>query len=86
MYIKKHIIKIKEGEEEYVGFQSYEKFTDERFWSTPPVPILTVFTVWPKIEPCSDFQTRNLVFVTEQPSSVGVVRASRFESSAVEPR
>ena len=38
----------KEGEEENVGFQSYEKFIDERFLSTPPVPILTVFTVWPK--------------------------------------
>ena len=29
---------------------------------------------------------RNLIFVTEQPSSVEIVRASRFENSAVEPR
>ena len=33
-----------------------------------------------------NFQTRKLVYITEQPSSVGVVRVSRFERSVVEPR
>ena len=32
-----------------------------------------------------NFQTRYLVFVTEQPSFVGVVRVSPFERSVVEP-
>ena len=72
--------------EEKSVFKVFEKFTDERLRHNPPVPILTVFTVWSKTEPSSEFQTRSLVYVTEQPSSVGVVRASRFESSAVEPK
>ena len=72
--------------EEKSVFIVFKKFTDERFWSTPPVPILTVFTVWPKTEPCSEFQTRNLVYVTEQLSSIGVVRASVSERSVVELR
>ena len=67
-------------------FIVYEKFTDERLWRNPPVPILTVFTVWPKMEPSSEFQTRSLIYVTEQPSAAGIVRISVFESSAVEPR
>ena len=33
-----------------------------------------------------NFQTRCLVYVIEQPSSVGVVRVSPFERSMVEPR
>ena len=67
-------------------FKSLKKFIDERLSRTPSVPILTVFTVWQKMEPYFVFQTRSLVYVTEQPSSVRVVRVSPFERSVVEPK
>ena len=81
-----HKTEIKMKKEEKSVFKVFREITDERLWSTPPVPILTVFTVWPKTEPCSEFQMRNLVFLTMQPSSVRVVRVSVLERSVVEPR
>ena len=77
--------KTEEGREG-VRFQDFKKFTDERLCWTPSVPILTVFTLWLKMKSYSDFQTRCLVYVTEQPSSVGVVRISLFEKSVVVPK
>ena len=72
--------------EEKSIFKVFEKFTDERLLRTPSIPNLTAFSVLLNTELRSDFQTRNLVFVTEQPSSVGVIRASVSERTVVEPR